>query len=178
MTGFAPAELRTSRLVLRRPVPADAPAMFDRYTADPEVTRFLAWPRHRALADTRGFVTWSDHVWSTAPAGPYVILDGDGELIGSTGLDVETPWRAATGFVLTRAAWGQGYATEVAVAMRLLAVAIGMQRLYALCHPDNRASARVLEKAGFVHECVLRRYVVLPNLDPDRAVDVDCWAHT
>ncbi|MDN5750749.1 MAG: acyl-CoA dehydrogenase, partial [Pseudonocardia sp.] len=39
------------------------------------------------------------------PAGPYLALAG-GELVGSTGLDVETPWRAATGFVLARSAGG------------------------------------------------------------------------
>ncbi|MDN5917234.1 MAG: GNAT family N-acetyltransferase [Pseudonocardia sp.] len=169
-------ELTTARLVLRRPRPADAGSILKRYAADPEVTRFLAWPRHRSLQDSLAFVRWSDEVWSTAPVGPYLILDGERELVGSTGLDIETPWRAATGFVLARAAWGHGYATEVAAAMAELAASIGLVRVYALCHIDNRASAHVLAKVGFTREGVLHRHVILPNLDPQVPCDVECWA--
>lgn len=172
----APEELRTARLVLRRPRLADAGSILQRYAADPEVTRHLAWPRHRFLEDSVAFVGWSDEVWSASPAGPYLILDGTGELVGSTGLDIETPWRAATGFVLARSAWGHGYATEVAAAMAQLAASIGLARLYALCHVENRAAARVLEKVGFTREGVLRRHVILPNLDPPEPCDVECWA--
>jgi RimJ/RimL family protein N-acetyltransferase len=173
----APEELTTARLVLRRPGPVDAASILQRYAADPAVTRFLAWPRHRTVEDSHAFVRWSDEVWSAAPAGPYLVWDRERELVGSTGLDVETPWRAATGFVLARAVWGQGYGTEVAAAMVALAASIGLARLYALCHVENRASARVLRKAGFALEGVLRSHTVFPNLDPTQPCDVECWAH-
>lgn len=173
----APSTVRTARLLLRRPVPADAAAILAGYAADPTVTRFLAWPRHRSIEDSLAFVGWSEQVWATAWAGPYVILDEAGELIGSTALDVETPWRASTGFVLARTAWGRGYATEVTAAMVQVAAGIGVARLFALCHPENRASGRVLAKAGFVREGVLHRHAIFPNLDPDQPCDVECWAH-
>jgi RimJ/RimL family protein N-acetyltransferase len=57
-----------------------------------------------------------------------------------------------------------------------LADALGIRRLAALCHPDNRASARVLEKAGFQLEGVLRRHTIFPNLDPGNPSDVQSWA--
>lgn len=172
----APEQLTTARLTLRRPRRDDAASIFERYASDPEVTWLLGWPRHRSVADSAAFVDWSDEVWDTAPAGPYLVLAGSGELVGSTGLDVETPWRAATGFVLARSAWGQGYATELATAMVHLAATLGLARLYALCHPDNRASARVLAKAGFRLEGVLHRHVIFPNLDGERPSDVECWS--
>jgi RimJ/RimL family protein N-acetyltransferase len=56
-----------------------------------------------------------------------------------------------------------------------LAERLGIGRLYALCHPDNRASLRVLEKADFTFEAVLRQHTVFPNLDPALARDVECW---
>jgi hypothetical protein len=65
----APEELRTARLVLRRPVPADAESILEQYASDVEVTRFLAWPRHTVVEDSLGFVRRSDEVWSAAPAG-------------------------------------------------------------------------------------------------------------
>jgi Acetyltransferases, including N-acetylases of ribosomal proteins len=107
-----------------------------------------------------------------------VIIDRDGELLGSTGLEVETPWRAATGYVLARAAWGQGYGIEVASAMVDLAAGLGLARLYALCHTENRRSARVLERAGFAREGVLVRHSMFPNLDDERPQDVESWART
>jgi RimJ/RimL family protein N-acetyltransferase len=105
-----------------------------------------------------------------------VIVDAEGAVVGSTGLEVETPHRAATGYVLARSAWGRGYATEVATAMVGLAAELRIGRLYALCHTENRPSARVLVKAGFDYEGVLRRHTVFPNLDPEAAQDVECWA--
>lgn len=172
----APEHLTTARLTLLRPRRDDAATIFERYAGDPDVTRLLGWPRHRSIADSAAFVDYSDEAWSTAPAGPYLALAGNGELVGSTGLDVETPWRAGTGWVLARSAWGQGYATELAIAMVQLAATLGLARLYALCHPDNRASARVLAKAGFHLEGVLRRHTIFPNLDAERPSDVECWS--
>ena len=113
----APANLTTERLRLRKPTMADAPAIFARYAGDFEVTRHLSWPRHASVEDTAAFLRWSEQVWSTHSAGPYLILDSAGTVVGSTGLDIETPQRAATGYVLAGDTWGRGYATEAAVAM-------------------------------------------------------------
>jgi RimJ/RimL family protein N-acetyltransferase len=52
--------------------------------------------------------------------------------------------------VLARDAWGQGFATEALAAVLDIAGAIGVARLFALCHPAHRPSRRVLEKCGFV----------------------------
>lgn len=172
----APERLTTARLVLRRPRADDAAAILATYAGDPEVTRLLAWPRHRSIEDTRDFVAWSASVWDSRPAGPYLILESGDRIVGSTGLDVETTHRAATGYVLSRQAWGRGLATEAVRAMVSLADSMGLVRLYALCHPDNTASARVLVKAGFAREGVLRRHTEFPNLGVDGPQDVDCWA--
>ncbi len=172
----APETITTERLLLRRPVAADAEGMQQSYAGDAEVTKLLGWPRHLSVDDTLAFIRWSDEAWSIGPVGPYVIANRQDVIIGSTGLDVETAHRAGTGYVLARDAWGQGYATEATRAMANLADELGIGRLYALCHPDNRASARVLEKAGFSFEGVLRRHTVFPNLDPTCALDVECWA--
>jgi ribosomal-protein-alanine N-acetyltransferase len=46
----APERLETARLILRRPRAADAPVIYERYASDPEVTRWLGWPRHTCPA--------------------------------------------------------------------------------------------------------------------------------
>jgi RimJ/RimL family protein N-acetyltransferase len=173
----ASERILTERLVLRRPRPADAEVIFERYASDAETTRLLSFPRHESIAATRTFLEWSEAEWTRWPAGPYLLESREsGALLGSTGLAFETPLRAATGYVLARDAWGRGFATEALLQVVTTARACGVLRLYALSHPENRASLRVLEKAGFACEGTLRRYAVFPNLVPGEPLDVLCYS--
>ena len=145
----------------------DAQRVFERYASDPRVTRYLGWPTHRTIDDTRNFLRFCASEWLRWPAGPYLIESrANGELLGSTGLSFETSQQAATGYVLAHDSWGAGYATEALAGMRDLASRLGVTRLYALCHPDHRASARVLEKCGFAFEGTIEAHAEFPNLAP------------
>jgi RimJ/RimL family protein N-acetyltransferase len=173
----APEIVETGRLVFRRPIASDLEAVFQRYASSLEVTRYVGWPRHCSLADTAAFLAFSDCEWERWPAGPYLVESRtDGLLLGSSGFAFETPYRAATGYVLATDAWGKGYATETLQAIARIAPEIGVSRLYALCHIDHRASWRVLEKCRFVREGTLRSYADFPNLEPDQPCDVYCYA--
>lgn len=173
----APEYIETSRLVIRRPQPADAEAIFERYASDRDVTRYLGWPAHDSVDETRTFLEFSDAEWDRWPAGPYLALSrADGTLLGGTGFGFETPYRAVTGYVFAKDAWGRGYATEALHAMVEIGRGTGVRRLYALCHPDHRPSWRVLEKCGFVREGRLRQYAEFPNLAPGEPSDVFCYA--
>ncbi|HXN64196.1 MAG TPA: GNAT family N-acetyltransferase [Candidatus Acidoferrales bacterium] len=152
----APDHFTTIRLRLRRPALADAELVFRRYASDPEVTKFLGWPRHTSVEQTHAFLQFSDAEWEKWPAGPYLIESaGEGGLLGSTGLAFEGTDRAMTGYVLAKDAWGFGYATEALDAMMHLAEILKVRELSALCHPTHRASQRVLEKCGFVRQLEL-----------------------
>ena len=160
----------TERLVLRRPRAEDVDVIFHRYASDPDVTRYLAWLRHTTLDDTRAFLHFSDAEWRLWGCGPYLIWSADEQtLLGSTGLAFVTRAVASTGYVFAKDAWGQGYATEVLRAMTQLARSLGVRRLEAVCHVDHRASERVMIKAGFVREGILRRHMVFPNIAPTRS---------
>ena len=105
--------IETARMVIRKPSADDAEAIFSRYAADPEVTRFVGWPMHRSIEATHAFLDFSAAEWERWGAGPYLIERREnGALLGSTGLAFETPFRAATGYVLARDSWGLGYASE------------------------------------------------------------------
>ena len=172
-----PERIETARLVLRRPLPSDASAVFERYAGDPDVTRFVGWPRHRSVADTVAFLQFSDGEWDRRPGGPFLIESRvDGRLLGSTGLQFEAPDRAMTGYVLAADSWGFGYATEALHAMIDVARHTGVVRLYALCHPEHRASGHVLEKCGFTLEGAWRQYAEFPNHSPGVRLDALCYA--
>jgi ribosomal-protein-alanine N-acetyltransferase len=173
-----PRELTTERLVLRAPREDDASAIFARYASDPEVTRLLGWPRHRALDDTRVFLAFAERHWQDGTDYPYLIMSrADGRLLGGTGLTPDEPHVAMTGYVLAKDAWGRGYATEATRAMVDIAFALPeLWRLYAYCHVSHAASERVLLKAGLTREATLRRHTVFPNLGTSEPQDVAMWA--
>ncbi len=164
-----PARLDTARLVLRKPTLADAEAIYHRYASDAQVTRFLGWPRHWTIDDTRSFLQWSEAQWHEHPAGPYLIESGAGVLLGSAGLEFSGPHQAATGYVLARDAWGQGYATEALRAVIAVARRLQVRELQAICHAGHAASRRVLEKCGF--RCAGQVAVQFPNLQPGESGD-------
>ena len=59
-------------------------------------------------------------------------------------------WGVELGYSLHPAAWGQGYATELARACLDWAdETLEAPEVWAFVHPDNTASRRVLDRAGF-----------------------------
>jgi RimJ/RimL family protein N-acetyltransferase len=174
---IAPEWIETERLLLRRPTRADGAEIFARYASDVEVTRYVGWPTHTAVAETDAFLAFSDDQWQRWPAGPYVICGrSDHRLLGGTGLGFDEPGVASTGYVLALGAWGHGYATEALTAMLALAAQTDVRRLYALCHPDHRASHHVLEKCGFVRDDTYQRLHEFPNLEPGVLTPVLCFS--
>ena len=172
----APEQLTTPRLLLRKPQREDAELIFSRYASDHEVTQYLGWPRHTSIEQTRAFLDFSDLEWHRWPAGPYLIEDRrDNRLLGSTGFTFETPHRAMTGYVLAKDSWGFGFATEALGAIVRLADSLEIPELFALCHPDHRASYRVLEKCGFARQPELVRGSHFPNLAGGSRADALCY---
>jgi lincosamide nucleotidyltransferase A/C/D/E len=153
--------------------------MFAGWTQDPAVTRYLTWSPHRAVDQTRRFIQGCLEAWRGDARKVWVItrFGAEDEPIGLIELRTEAH-RAELGYVLARAAWGQGVMTEVAQTLAQLALhELPIARVAAWCDVDNRASARVLEKAGLLREGRLRRYVLHPNVS-DEPRDVNVYART
>ena len=87
-------------------------------------------------------------------------IEVDGEAVGAVGYvqgqDVER-FSAEIGYWLGEALWGRGIVTEALTLMTGHAfVERNLLRLFALPFADNAASVRVLEKAGYTREALLR----------------------
>ncbi|MEM1042452.1 MAG: GNAT family N-acetyltransferase [Bacteroidota bacterium] len=82
----------------------------------------------------------------------FAVLDATGEVVGVVtlvGVDLEAG-TAGLGYWIGVPYWGRGYATAAARAcVRYAREALGLRRIGAACLERNRASRRVLEKAGF-----------------------------
>ncbi len=88
----------------------------------------------------------------------------DGAFIGWCSLKGWNPdYRSASlGYCFNAAAWGHGYATEAAhVLLRWAFSTLEINRVQAETDTRNLASARVLEKLGFVREGTLRENCVV-----------------
>jgi len=121
---------RTDSYCGNRPL-ADAEAIHERYASDAEVTKYLGWPRHQSIEETKAFLAHSEAEWNRWPAGPYLIeCRGDRKLLGGTGFTFEAPTVAITGYVLARDAWGYGYATEALSTVVALSRQLGVQRRF------------------------------------------------
>jgi len=167
-----PVVLVTPRLLLRKPVQADARAIFEAYAGDPQVTRYLTWKAHGQVDETRAWLLKVLTGWDEMTTLVWVItLRLTSEVIGAVELRLEA--QANLGFVLGRRNWNRGYMSEAARAVVEWALSREeVQRVWALCAVENAASARVLEKAGLEREALLRSWMVFPNLSP---VPQDCY---
>lgn len=170
-----PDALATARLRLRPVAAGDAPAIFERYARDPEVTRHLTWRTHRTIADAEAYVA---HCLAMRPdaARVYALVEREGgALIGGLHLRRPAPHRVEAGYVLARPHWGRGLMTEALSAAVGWALAEpGLFRIGAVCDVDNVASARVMEKAGLTREGLLQRWMVHPNASDEPR---DCFAY-
>lgn len=53
MKHLSTRQLETERLILRRFVVEDAYAIYKNWASDPEVTKYLMWPRHESSNTSR-----------------------------------------------------------------------------------------------------------------------------
>jgi RimJ/RimL family protein N-acetyltransferase len=148
--------LRTERLLLRTPTASDAAHLADR-RSDPEVARYQTWippcPLDRAEAMITDAIAMNgpvDGEWWTLTIADLADTTVFGDLV------VQLSWEGRTaeiGFTLARDAWGHGYAVEAAGAMvEYLFESLGVTRVAGSLHPDNTASAQVLERVGMLFE--------------------------
>ncbi len=151
---FSP--LPTERLVIRPLEPDDVDALHARRN-DPEVARLQNWtlpyPLERAQAIVDDSIAMGgprDGDWWMAA----IVEQASGAPVGDLAVHLSFGGRSAEiGYSLDTACRGQGYATEALDALldHLVGEA-GVARVSAMLHPDNVASARVLERCGFRYE--------------------------
>jgi [ribosomal protein S5]-alanine N-acetyltransferase len=154
-----PPAFRTSRLTLRPVSETDLADLFHA-NSDPEVTRYLPYPPWQSMDDANAWYERTKTRHADKVAAQFAIRideqnDAVARTIGNALLfQFDTQHDVAEiGYVIARAHWGRGYATE---AMRPLIGyafdALGVHRLEAKLDPRNLASANVLVKLGFEHE--------------------------
>ena len=170
-----PERIETERLMLRVPALTDAVILFNTYTHDPEVTRYVMWRPHTSVKQTSEFLKGCVAAWEGERRFPYVItLKGTDNPIGMVDFHI-TGSTVGIGYVIGRAYWGRGYVPEaVRVIVDWALNQPSIYRVCADCDVENTASARVMEKVGMQREAVLRRYNIHPNISDEPR---DCYLY-
>ena len=161
--------LSGSRCVVRQWRKGDAESL-TRHADNINIAKYLrdAFPHPYTRSDAKAFLKRA-----AAVADPTnLAIEVEGEAVGAVGYvpgrDVER-YSAEIGYWLGEALWGRGIVTE---ALQLVSEhafrELGFLRLFALPFSDNRASVRVLEKAGYVREAVLRSSSVKAGVPKDQ----------
>jgi RimJ/RimL family protein N-acetyltransferase len=130
--------------------------------------RYIGDGRTRGHEEAVRWVETDQRRWTLDGFGKFaVVRRTDGRLIGRVGLSAWDPetWAHSSraeigphaeielGWTLLRDAWGAGYATEAAQAVRDWALdELALARLISLIHPDNARSQRVARRLGETHE--------------------------
>ena len=146
--------IMTDRLLLRRWRDDDV-APFAAMCADPEVMRYIGSGATRTRAQVQASIEAYERGWEENGFGLFVVerLE-DGRFLGVTGLSeptflpeimpaVEIGWRFA------RQSWGNGYASEAALAaLDFGLVKLGIPEIVSIHQVDNHASGRIMQKLG------------------------------
>ena len=133
----------------------DSRDMFE-YASDPAVTKYLTWNPHPDEVFTRRYLAY---LAGRYRAGEFydwaLILKSQNKMIGTCGFTRIAPETCVgeIGYVLNRAYWGRGLATEAV--RRVMAFGfdvLELNRLEARYMDGNIASRRVMEKVGMTFE--------------------------
>lgn len=156
--------LWTDRLRLRPFTIADTDALFALHSSS-YVLRYWDAPPWSERARAERFIAACGRMAAEGDGARLAMDRGSDEtFIGWCGL---TRWNpdhrsASLGYCLDDAAWGHGYATEAGRALLQWAFdTLDLNRVQAATDTRNAASARVLEKLGFVREGTLREDCVV-----------------
>lgn len=147
--------LYTERIILRPISVADSKTIYDRWTSDAEVAKYMRWCVHANVEDTiewlkceeknnKGNDSYQWGFWLKEEE----YLFGSGGLIYRAEEDV-----FEVGYNIMKQYWNQGYTTEAVKEMLKFAQnELGVHNFVA-CHAiENPASGEVLKKCGFVYE--------------------------
>jgi RimJ/RimL family protein N-acetyltransferase len=166
--------LAIDELLLRPWRPADVPAVLTA-CQDPEIARWVTIPQPFLLADAETLVREAQRMWLEGLGAPFAIVDAASDrLLGAVTRFGPDGHQATFGLWLTPDARGRGVGAR---ALRAVAdwtfATTGAIRLDAFIMVGNEASDRMVLRAGFRREGVLRAWDLHHG-----EVPVDCTVYS
>jgi len=147
--------IETKRFLLRKFNKDDTLDIYNNWTSDIEAAKYNAWKVHDNEAVTREYLAEWIELYKKLNYYHWAITDKEtGEVIGSVSVsNIKNKKKyCEVGYTIARKYWNLGIATEVLKCLiDYLTNTIGFTNIRALHDVRNRASGRVMEKAGMVY---------------------------
>ena len=144
--------LETERLILRSFKMGDALDMYEGWTSDPEVTKYLSWDIHKNPEVTRNvLMKWITEYEKPERINFAIVLKNENKLIGGidvVGYEGGVKGTPIIGYVLSRKYWGNGYMTEACKKLLSFLFKKGYNEIRIDALVENVKSNRVIEKCG------------------------------
>lgn len=146
--------LETERFVLRKFQLKDVHDIYVNWSSDADSAKYNAWSVHKSEYETKGYVCEWIECYKNKDYYHWAIIDKeDNEVIGS--ISVSNIKRrkkyCEVGYTVAKKRWNEGIATEVLKSvMDFLTTEVGFETIRAMHDVRNKASGRVMEKAGMV----------------------------
>ena len=160
MKHIGTTTFETKRLILRRFTIEDAEAMYNNWASDAEVTKFLTWPTHKSIEDSKWFINYCLENYKELSFYNWAIeLKDTHKLIGNISFVevLENTNSMEIGWVIGKKYWGNGYAPEAG--NKIIDVAfgqIGAECIYAKHDVNNPKSGKAMQKLGMKCEGIIR----------------------
>lgn len=161
MRHLGTRELETQRLILRPFTAADADAMFTNWASNPEVTKFLTWPTHSSVGNSRMVLAdWVSHYHEESYYQWAIVLKEFGQPIGSIASVQlnDQVGKVEVGYCIGKPWWNQGIMSEaLCTVIRFFLEEVGANRVEARHDPNNPHSGAVMNECGMTYEGTLRQ---------------------
>lgn len=165
--------IETGRLVLRELTLLDAEAMF-RYFEKESVIRYFGMESFQNMEQVKNMIQTFRKRYEEGNVLRWAIeLKGTNQLIGTCGFHLmnQNHKRAEIGYELDDTYWGKGYASEALQAILTYGFeTLKLIRIAAVVYTENEASHKLLKKAGFKEEGLLRKYMIQNDVAHDTVI--------
>lgn len=138
--------LYNGNILLRHLRMNDAQQMFEGWTSNFEVAKYVTWEKHSSIEETKDIL----HKWIDSYKKDKKIwgIELDKKLVGTISIVSENENECEVGYVIAKNQWNKGIATCALQTVIGYLKSIGYQKIIAEYFSDNIASGRVMEKAG------------------------------
>lgn len=158
--------LESKRLILRKIKLSDYTDIFNCWTSDFNVSKYVTWNSHKKPEETKKLTNY----WVSDYANDYcyrwlVVLKDTNETIGMIDVIAKNLqyMTAEIGYCYGSKFWGHGYATEALKIVINYLHSEGFPVVYAQHFASNIASGKVMKNAGMEYEGLLRSRVINKN---------------
>lgn len=149
-------KIETERLYLREVIATDVVGLFE-LDSNPAVHTYLGNNPITKIEESEAYIAFLKQQYSENGIGRWAVIDKlTGEFIGWSGIKlIQEPMNNhlnfyEIGYRLKEQYWGKGIATETTVALIKYAFEnLNTEKVYAICHIENKGSKNVLLKSGF-----------------------------